>query len=297
MLVKIRMIRFLFALLVACLCRAGTAMPLPEIVEFDSLEEGRPTRLKGLLFKPAPSALKAPAPGLVLAHGCSGMYDAAGNLSRGIRFWSEQFARGGFVVLAVDSFNPRGHREICTHQDRPILESRERPVDAYGALRYLAAQAFVQKERVFLMGFSNGATGTLYAVDPTGKAYQRARDSGISFRAAIALYPGCTGAERRGFIPAIPTLILIGALDDWTPPKPCEKLIENARAGGVDAMIHLYPDAYHGFDVPGSKVRVRTDVRMRNSPNLERGVHVGGNDAAREAAVRDVDAFLRRNLK
>jgi len=297
MLVKIRNIRFPVALFVAFLCRASAAMPLPEVVEFDSLDEGRPTKLKGLLFKPAPSQLKAPAPGLVLAHGCSGMYDAKGNLSRGIRFWGEQYARSGFVVLAVDSFNPRGHREICTQKDRPILESRERPADAYGALRYLAAQTFVQKERVFLMGFSNGATGTLYAVDPTGKPYQRARESGISFKAAIAFYPGCTGAEKRGFIPAAPILILMGALDDWTPAKSCEKFIENAGTGGGDALIHLYPEAYHGFDVPDSKVRVRTDVRMRNRPNLENGVHVGGNDAAREAAVRDVDAFLRRHLK
>ena len=278
-------------------CCASFAMASSDVVEFGSLEEGQTTNLKGLLFKPDRPDVKTPAPAIVLAHGCSGMYDAKGNLSRGIQFWSEHFARQGFVVLAVDSFNPRGHREICTQKNRPILESRERPRDAYGALRYLTDRAFVQKEKIFLMGFSNGATGTLYAVDAAGKPYKQASETGIAFKAALAFYPGCTGAEKRGHSPAIPLAIFIGALDDWTPAKPCEKLIEKAKSDGKEALIHLYADAYHGFDVPDSKVRVRTDVRMRNNPGLEKGVHVGGNVAAREAAVKDVDAFLQRQLK
>lgn len=44
-------------------------------------------------------------------------------------------------------------------------------------------------------------------------------------------------------------------------------------------------------------MNLATDVRMKNSPNLEKGVQVGGSDSAREAAVKDVDAFMRRHLK
>ncbi len=248
-------------------------------------------------FQAVPRRLEIASPGNRVGARCSGLHDSKGNLSRGIRFWSEKYVQESFVVLAVDSFNPRGHREICTQKDRPILESRERPLDAYGALRYMTAQAFVQKEKVFLIGFSNGATGTLYAVDQSGKPYQRAKEMGISFRAAIAFYPGCTKAENRRFKPAVPLAIMIGSLDEWTPSKPCEKLIEHADSPGIPATIHLYPDAYHGVDVPASKVRLRTDVRMKNRPGMEKGVHVGGNDAAREATVRDVDAFLRRHLQ
>jgi len=44
--------------------------------------------------------------------------------------------------------------------------------------------------------------------------------------------------------------------------------------------------------VPGTTVRLRTDVRNRANPKLATGVHVGGNDAARAAAMKDVDSCL-----
>jgi len=44
--------------------------------------------------------------------------------------------------------------------------------------------------------------------------------------------------------------------------------------------------------VPGTTVRLRTDVRNRANPKLATGVHVGGNDAARAAAMKDVDSYL-----
>ena len=48
---------------------------------------------------------------------------------------------------------------------------------------------------------------------------------------------------------SVPTVILIGELDDWTPAPACKKLM--ARRGGEGAPIRLvvYPDAYHAFDV------------------------------------------------
>ena len=201
------------------------------------------------------------------------------------------------MVLAVDSFNPRGEKEVCTQKDRPILESRERPRDAYGALAYLATQTYVQKDHIFLMGFSNGATGTLYAVDDAGKPLALANAAKISFRAALAFYPGCTSADKRNIKPAIPLAIFMGELDDWTPAAPCKLFIEKTKAAGVDAEIHLYANAYHGFDVPGASVRVRNDVRMKTSPQLANGVHVGGNAAARVAAIKDVDLFVERVLR
>jgi dienelactone hydrolase len=265
----------------------------PEKVEFPSLAESNPTTLTGYLYKPAKLDDKSPAPAVVLAHGCSGMIDDKNRIKPGIKHWAERFVEKGFVVLAVDSFNPRGHAEVCTKSDRPILESRERPRDAYGGLQYLAKQSFVAKDRVFLMGFSNGATGTLYAVEGDGKPHQLAKKAGVSFRAALAFCPGCTQANKSRLKPAIPLAIFIGADDDWTPAQPCRELIDLNRSRGLPVAYFDYPGAYHGFDVPGSKVRVRTDVRMSNRPNLASGVHVGGNEEARKAAEKDVDSFLR----
>jgi dienelactone hydrolase len=264
----------------------------PEKVTFPSLEETNPTALTGYLYKPAKPAENKPA--IVLAHGCSGMIDDKDRIKPGIAHWAARFAEQGYVVLAVDSFNPRGHSEVCTKSDRPILESRERPRDAYGALKYLSAQSYINKDRVFLMGFSNGATGTLYAVDADGKPFKLAKDAGITFRAAMAFYPGCSNANKNRLKTAIPLGIFIGADDDWTPAGPCRELIALNKSRGLEVAYFDYPGAYHGFDVPGSKVRVRKDVRMSNRPGLADGVHVGGNENARKAAEKDVDDYLSK---
>jgi dienelactone hydrolase len=279
---------------------ASPRVAAPQKVEFNSLEEshlGGPTKLTGYLFKPEnldPSKLSN---AVVLAHGCSGLLDNKGKLRAGIAAWAERFVAKGWVAVAVDSFNPRGEKEVCTQKDRPILESRERPRDVYGALAFLTMQPYIQKDNVFLMGFSNGATGTLYAIEADGKPLELAKAAKISFRAALAFYPGCASATKRNLKPAIPLGIFMGELDDWTPSAPCKSLVENARAAGSDVRIHLYPNAYHGFDVPGAEVRVRKDVRMKASPQLANGVHVGGSDEARAAAIKDVDIFIDRVLK
>lgn len=285
--------RMLLGILMVGLSRAGLAA-IPEKVTFPSLEETNPTKLDGYLYQPAKPAEGKPA--IILAHGCSGMMDNKGEIRAGIAHWAARFAEKGFVVLAVDSFNPRGHKEVCTQSNRPILESRERPRDAYGALKYLVAQPFVNKDRVFLLGFSNGATGTLYAVEADGKPHMLAVEAKIAFRAAMAFYPGCNNPNKNRLRPAIPLAIFIGADDDWTLPAPCQELIALNKSRGLDAQYFDYPGAYHAFDVPGSKVRVRTDVRMSNRPGLAAGVHVGGNDAARIAAEKDVDSYLMRFL-
>jgi dienelactone hydrolase len=291
-----------FATSLALFSSAALAAASPQRVEFDSLDEhaGTPkaTKLVGYFFRPENlgSGKSGPRPAVVLAHGCSGLVNGKGELRAGPRFWADHFVAKGWVVLAVDSFNPRGHKEICTQTDRPILESRERPRDAYGALKYLSQLPNVDANKVLLMGFSNGATGALYAIEENGKPAQLANSAKITFEAAISLYPGCTSADKRGLTPAIPLGVFMGELDDWTPAAPCKTLIEKAKAAGKLAEIKLYADAYHGFDVPGSPVRVRRDVRMRASPNLESGVHVGGNDAARAAVVKDVDAFIEKYM-
>jgi dienelactone hydrolase len=262
----------------------------PEKVSFPSFDDA--TSLTGYLSKPVKQAEHKPA--IVLLHGCSGMLDNKGNIRAGVAHWTAIFIEKGWVVLAVDSFNPRGHKEVCTQTERPILESRERPRDAYGALAYLQKQPFVAKDKIVLMGFSHGATGTLYAINTRDAIWKTVDKAGLRFAAAMSFYPGCTAANRNRATPGVPYGIFIGEADDWTPAAPCVELIERAKSAGLNAHIYQYPGAYHGFDVPGTTVRVRNDVRNRRNPELAKGVHVGGNDEARKAAEKDVTGFLER---
>jgi dienelactone hydrolase len=92
----------------------------------------------------------------------------------------------------------------------------------------------------------------------------------------------------------IPTLILHGAKDDWTPAAPCQIWVEQARGRGEPISIIVYPEAHHSFDWIGLPISRREFPRADGSG--QRGVTIGGNLAARDAARRDLLAFLKKNL-
>lgn len=258
-------------------------------VEFPALEEfnGEPVQLSGLMFRPLGPG---PFPALILMHGCGGMYTNQGYVTASNRHWAELLALDGYVALLVDSFGPRGFRSICELQKRPIRENRERADDIYAARQWLAAQTYVAGDRVGLIGWSNGASGTLYGM----------RDSQTrrGIRAAVAFYPGCRTLARSKtpYRPYAPLLILAGEADDWTPAAPCVELAAIARSQGAAMEIVTYPGAHHSFDRINSPVRYRPSVRNLNKPDLK-GATVGEHPEARADATRRTLEFFARELK
>jgi dienelactone hydrolase len=57
---------------------------------------------------------------------------------------------------------------------------------------------------------------------------------------------------------SVPTLVLVGDLDDWTPAKACQAMAKGrgdigiSRAKGDRSMVSLviYPGVYHSFNAP-----------------------------------------------
>src|SRR5437868_7067483 len=103
-------------------------------------------------------------PAIVLMHGCSGLWGVGGQPTPMYQNWAETLRARGFVALHVDSFGPRGEKEICTQADRPVRPGRERAQDAKAALRWLAARPDVDPDRIHVMGWSNGGSSVLYAI-------------------------------------------------------------------------------------------------------------------------------------
>ena len=285
--------RWLWAVLLAVLLE----LPVPaaasydvEWVEFPALKEfgGEAVQLSALQFRPPG---KGPFPAIVLMHGCSGMYTPSGYITASYRRWAELLALDGYVAVLVDGFNPRGYRTICELQKRPILESRERVEDAYATARWLNDQPYVGQGRIGLLGWSNGGTGTLYAMRPASRLEP-------AFRAAVAFYPGCRTLSRAKtpYQPYAPLLILAGGADDWTPAAPCAHLIEIAKGQGAPAGIVIYPGAHHAFDRINLPVRYRPNVRNLNKPD-RLGATVGEHPQAREAAIRRTREFFAQTLK
>jgi dienelactone hydrolase len=215
------------------------ASPL-EPVEFESASQrllsGKVIpgdRIQGDLAKPEGAG---PYPAVIGLHGCAGMHDTTKQ-----KLADELVARG-YVVLLVDSYaTRRGIDHACTSSAFATFV-RRRP-DAYGALVFLAGQTFVDPQRVAAVGFSAGAWVTL-SVAETNSFEQFVPEGNLRFRAAAAFYPPCKQAVGR---PGIPTLIFIGALDDWTPAVDCATKIASWGNEGPPVDLVVYPGAHHGF--------------------------------------------------
>jgi dienelactone hydrolase len=272
----------------ACLFAVGAAAQ--EIVHFPSLDEQH-TRLDGYLYRPIGEGRH---PAIVGLHGCSGMFaKATGQLTGLYRAWAAELGGRGFVVLLVDSFGPRQHGEMCSIGGFDLALYRNRPKDAYAALAFLQAQPFVERDRVGVVGWSQGGGVTLLSIgEPSlGRPLEPA---GPDFRAAVAFYPGSCRIDRlaAGWTTKIPLLALIGDADVWTPAAPCREAMGAAAARGADVAMQIYPGAFHAFDAPNVSRRELPDYRTRT------GVIpiVGTDPAARADALRRVPEFFARYL-
>jgi dienelactone hydrolase len=266
--------------MLCCVLRALTAdawAAAPERVEFESASQRllsggliRGDRIQGTLARPDGAG---PFPAVVGLHGCAGMHDTTKQ-----RLADDLVARG-YVILLVDSYATRGIDQACTSTAFATFVMR-RP-DAYGALAYLGRQSFVDPQRVAVVGFSAGARVTLSVAEPNSfEPFLPA--SNLRFRAAAAFYPPCKQATAR---PGIPTLIFIGALDEWTPAADCSNKIANWGNDGPPVELVVYRGAYHGFYYP----------------HLQPGTTLFGhwleyNGEAADDATRRLQQFLDRHL-
>jgi dienelactone hydrolase len=256
--------------------------------------DGREERIPASLSRPEGAG---PFPAVVILHDCSGL---GLNSSGGPGRWANELVTHGYVVLLPDSFSTRGFPGgVCTDPSpaRANVGPRQRARDAYAALAYVRTLAFVDGARVGLMGGSHGGATVLAAMLGTGRADEKAP----GFAAAVALYPACATAAGRliadssgAYRSLAPLLILVGEADDWTPAEPCRRLAERAQQAGYPVAIKVYPGAYHAFDSSNPPRYVATRINA-NSPT-GRGATTGGNPEAWADSIREVLAFLGRNL-
>ena len=233
-------------LMLWCVVRALTADAWAaslERVEFESASQRLGSsgvlspgdRIQGYLAKPDGAG---PFPAVIVLHGCAGMHDTTKQkLADDLVAW-------GYVILLVDSYATRRIDHACVSGAFAMF-FRRRP-DAYGALVFLAGQTFVDPHRVAAVGFSAGGWVTLSAAEPNSFELF-APPSNLRFRAAAAFNPPCKQAMAR---PGIPTLIFIGALDDWTPAADCSNKIASWGNDGPPIELVVYPGAYHAFYYP-----------------------------------------------
>jgi dienelactone hydrolase len=252
-------------------CAAAMAETSASVVDFETpLSRLQP--LQGYLRQPAGAD---PSPAVVLLHSCNG------NAQRLDERWGRRIAAWGYVTLTVDSFGPRGLKNTCSG-GAPV----DLALDAYRALGFLVQQRFVDSSRVAVLGFSQGAWQALSSVE-RGILEQASPNK---FRAAIAFYPHCLGFKGDM---TVPTLVLIGELDDWTLAVECRNMVDGRddwgisrqKDQGVPIKLIVYSGAYHAFDAPG----LTTPMQLL-------GHHLEYNPSATDQSIVAVRNFLEATM-
>jgi carboxymethylenebutenolidase len=240
------------------LAGASYAADVPKTVHFPS--EDHHTRLVGYLFEPATPGRHA---AVVMLHGRAGPYSSlakgaytAATLSKRHKEWGAFWSERGYVALLVDSFGPRGYPTgfpAGSYENRPeeVSEQTARPLDAYGALRYLRERRDVIADRIGVQGWSNGGMTVLVTMsDRAPGISQPTPDTG--FRAAIAEYPGCgMDAVKGAYHSYAPILMMLASADAEVSPQRCEAFAKRARAAGSQLEHIVFEGAEHNYDDPG----------------------------------------------
>jgi len=244
------------------------SIPPANAIEFegDLPYTPNPLTLKGYLRRPDGAGRH---PAIVLLYGCGGRAEPLD------QNWGQRLASWSYVTLTIGRTG-----EICGNNFPPVQD-----LDAYRALNFLVRQPFVDAKRVVIMGFSQGGTLALLSVE-RGAIEQMYENK---FRAAVAFFPVCAGLKG---ISSAPGLILIGERDTFTPG--CRDMVDGrggdfgtSRTTGEGSPIRLvvYPNAHHGFTVPGFK-----------TPVEYLGYHLEFDQSATDQSIVELREFLHATV-
>jgi dienelactone hydrolase len=246
----------LFAVLVGLGLAAATVTAradleaLPEIAGAARVAvSGVGVMLGGYLFQPA--VRKLPMPALLLLHGNPGSAEDLESAARSL-------AERGYVALALSlrGFAGSGGQDDCGARQAD---------DAVEALHWLARQPGVDRSRLGILGYGQGAQVALLAAARTSlpkavvayfpvtdvtrwsetTAYQSVRD----YVTQVCLPQGSSSVSPLFHVATMnaPVLFIHGAADDRVPAAQSELMYDALQGSGHQSEMHLIPGARHDF--------------------------------------------------
>jgi dipeptidyl aminopeptidase/acylaminoacyl peptidase len=202
---------------------------------------------------------------LVLAiHGGPMAYDEPGfSLDR--TFWCSR----GYLVLAV---NYRGSTSYGREFSETLKGRWNGPevADLQAAVDAAVDRGWVDPDRLFVTGFSQGGVNTAYLLTETDRFAAAAPEHGIyDLRASFGTDDSQNWLEADFGLPwerpdaydrasaiteveaiETPTLVTAGERDWRCPPTQAEQLHVSLRKRGVESKLVVYPDENHGVSTP-----------------------------------------------
>jgi dienelactone hydrolase len=271
---------------------------------------GKPVTVGGELRLPRGTAQNYPA--VILIHG-------SGGISAGTERWAQELNAIGVAAFILDAFTGRGI--INTNTDQSQLDSIAMTHDAFAALNKLAAHPRIDASRIAVMGFSKGAVPAIYS---SGLRFRAAYAPGnAEFAAHIGLYTPCNVTYKQDDkVGSQPLRLFHGIADDYVSIEPCRTYVRRLKDSGADVTLAEYPNAYHAYDnftlAPSVSLPDAQTTRncliaegdngvLLNSKTghayslddacVEKGPHVGYNEAAHKATVEAVKQFLATRFR
>jgi dienelactone hydrolase len=269
-------------------------------------KDGKPAMIAGELRIPKPGPDRLPA--VVIVHGSGGI-----DFNHGM--WAGELNKAGFATFTIDSFTGRGIVNTITNQEQ--LSSYTMMNDAFSSLAVLAKHPRIDPDKIAVMGFSRGAIPSLYA--SMNRFQNTYAPEGAKFAAYIGFYTPCGVAlidDEK--VSAEPIRLYHGVADDWVPVGPCRDYVARLKKAGANIDLVEYPGAYHAFDLQTIPATLRLPqaptwrncrfeekpkgvisdmgqpATSSNEPCMERGVTIGYNAEATDAARKDVVDFLSK---
>lgn len=186
--------------------------------------------------------LKNQSPTVIYAHGCSGLDGAYLD-------WKNKLNNWGYNVVQPDSNRSRGINSACASRGVSGVSHYDRLEDLLETAKWIKTQPW-HTGKIGVIGYSMGAMASLNLAANGGELHIIKSETKIDaykntdISAVVAYYPYCRLGHKNA---TIPTLILAGELDDWTPPTLCNLLSQQ----NTNINSKIYPGAYHSFDTPG----------------------------------------------
>jgi dienelactone hydrolase len=271
---------------------------------------GKPVTIAGELRLPRGAAQTYPA--VILIHGSGGISASADR-------WAHELNAIGIAAFILDSFTGRGI--TSTVADQSQLDSVAMMHDAFAALGKLATHPRIDPSRIAVMGFSKGAVPAVYS---SSIRFRSAYGPGnAEFAAHIGLYTPCNVTYKQDDkVANKPIRLFHGIADDYVSIEPCRTYVRRLKEAGADVALTEYPDAHHAYDnfTLAGTVATPNAQTTRNclivegdggvllngktgqayslrDACVEKGPHVGYNEAAYRATVDAVRQFLTTQFR
>ncbi len=214
----------------------------------------------------------------------------------------------------------RGLKAKCF--TRPVLEFDFWPVPTLIQVRLRRESA---PPRLCGRGHKHGILkGAVPAVYSSSIRFRSAYGPGnAEFAAHIGLYTPCNVTYKQDDkVAHKPIRLFHGIADDYVSIEPCRTYVRRLKEAGADVTLTEYPDALHAYDnftragsvaVPGAQTTrnclivegdggVLLNGKTGQAYSLgdacvEKGPHVGYNEAAHKATVDAVKQFLTTQFR